>query len=361
MSDPKHIREIVDRVVGEVFEARVAELRGAIAERVAEELAEGPSEPAVDRSQGPTAQLDAAVASVQDAGAQADILRALVDGAAKFGARVLLMVARGGTLTGWQARGFEDNDGARGFSLDSSQGLAGRAIHDHTPAGAAAAEFSSDFVRRFGNPADGNAVVLPLVVRDKVPAVLYADAGTEKPHCDVPALQLLVRSTALWLELIGLRKTSPAAEAEASGSMAAVASASAAPAPKAQPVAPPEPPKPAVVAPPAPEPPPAAAPVAPAPAVSVSPEDEEVHKKAKRFAKLLVDEIKLYNQAKVAEGRKSKDLYERLKDDIDKSRATYEKRYGATAAAAANYFNQEVVRILAENDASLLGSNFPHS
>lgn len=358
MSDPKDIRKIVDRVVGEVFDARVAELRSAIAERVAEELAEAaPSAPSVDPSQGTTAQLDAAVASVQDAGAQADILRALVDGAARFGARVLLMVARGGTLTGWQARGFEDNDGARAFTLDSSHGLAGRAIHDHTPAGAAAAEFSSDFVQRFGNPADGNAVVLPLVVRDKVPAVLYADAGTGVPHCDVPALQLLVRSTALWLELIGLRKSSPSAEAEASGSMAAVAAASAAPAPMAQPVAPPEPPKPTVVAPPAPEPPP----VASAPAVSVSPEDEEVHKKAKRFAKLLVDEIKLYNQAKVAEGRKSKDLYERLKDDIDKSRATYEKRYGATAAASANYFNQEVVRILAENDASLLGSNFPHS
>ena len=83
-----------------------------------------------------------------------------------------------------------------------------------------------------------------------------------------------------------------------------------------------------------------------------------MHKKAKRFARLLVDEIKLYNPAKVAEGKQKKDLYQRLKEDIDKSRATYEKRYGATSAGKAGYFNAEVVRILGENDASVLGAGF---
>jgi hypothetical protein len=72
----------------------------------------------------------------------------------------------------------------------------------------------------------------------------------------------------------------------------------------------------------------------------------------------LMDEIKLYNQAKVAEGRKNRDLYDRLKEDIEKSRATYQKRYGNTAAAGADYFNQELIRSLAEDDVSLLGSNF---
>jgi hypothetical protein len=91
---------------------------------------------------------------------------------------------------------------------------------------------------------------------------------------------------------------------------------------------------------------------------SLSPEEAELHKKARRFAKLLVDEIKLYNQAKVAEGRQNRDIYPRLKDDIEKSRATYEKRYGATAAASGNYFAQELVRILANDDPSLLGGGF---
>jgi hypothetical protein len=93
-------------------------------------------------------------------------------------------------------------------------------------------------------------------------------------------------------------------------------------------------------------------------AAAVAPEEEEVHKKARRFAKLLVDEIKLYNQAKVVEGRTRRDLYERLRDDIDKSRATYDRRYGSTSAAAGNYFTQELIRILANDDPSLLGSGF---
>ena len=90
----------------------------------------------------------------------------------------------------------------------------------------------------------------------------------------------------------------------------------------------------------------------------LSSEDQEVHKKAKRFAKLLVDEIKLYNQKKVEEGKKNHDLYSRLKEDIDKSRQTYEKRWGSSAAGSANYFQSELVRILADNDASLMGAGF---
>jgi hypothetical protein len=71
-----------------------------------------------------------------------------------------------------------------------------------------------------------------------------------------------------------------------------------------------------------------------------------------------VDEIKLYNQKKVEEGKKNKDLYTRLKEDIDKSRQTYEKRWGSSVAASANYFQAELVRVLADGDAGLMGSGF---
>jgi hypothetical protein len=105
-----------------------------------------------------------------------------------------------------------------------------------------------------------------------------------------------------------------------------------------------------------------AAAAAPAPATdpfaNLSPADADVHRKAQRFARLLVDEIKLYNQVKVSEGRKNKDLYDRLHDDIEKSRATYQKRYGSTAAGATDYFSQELVRSLAEDDTSIMGANF---
>ena len=85
---------------------------------------------------------------------------------------------------------------------------------------------------------------------------------------------------------------------------------------------------------------------------------DEVHDKARRFARLLVEEIKLYNQTKVAEGRARGDLYSRLRDDIEKSRAAYQIRY-AGVIRDADYFSEELVRSLASNDRSLLGSSFP--
>ena len=94
------------------------------------------------------------------------------------------------------------------------------------------------------------------------------------------------------------------------------------------------------------------------PVSSISLEDQDVHRKAQRFARLLIDEIKLYNQAKVAEGRKNRDLYDRLKETIEKSRATYQKRYGKTVAASGNYLQNEIIRSLAEDDPSIMGANF---
>ena len=90
-------------------------------------------------------------------------------------------------------------------------------------------------------------------------------------------------------------------------------------------------------------------------------DEDELHKKARRFAKLLVEEIKLYNQPRVEEGRQHKDLYDRLKVDIEKSRSTYDKRYAESAVASADYFTQELIRILADNDVSLMGAGFPRS
>ena len=64
------------------------------------------------------------------------------------------------------------------------------------------------------------------------------------------------------------------------------------------------------------------------------------------------------NQPKVDEGRRSRDLYDRLKEDIEKSRAMYDKRYAESAVASADYFTQELIRILADNDATLMGPSF---
>jgi len=102
---------------------------------------------------------------------------------------------------------------------------------------------------------------------------------------------------------------------------------------------------------------------APAAAVAVDslPEDlQALHKKAKRFAKVTVQELFMYKKDEVIKGREHKDLYDRFKEEIDKSKALYDKRFEKIAAHNADYLYDELVRVLAEKDPSALG-NYPYT
>lgn len=87
--------------------------------------------------------------------------------------------------------------------------------------------------------------------------------------------------------------------------------------------------------------------------------EQRAHNDARRFARLLVSEIKLYNAAKVNEGRRNLDLYERLRDEVDRSRKVYDKRVSPAVATRFDYFYDELVQTLAEGDAAKLGANCP--
>lgn len=311
------IQSIIEEVVGEAFATALPGLRAEIVRRASEELESLTPAP----GSSPTDLISAATMAIQEATSQADILRHLLEGEARFAGRVALFVVKAGAIQGWQGIGFSDNEAVKRISLNTSAGLVARAIQSRTVSSGATSECDQGFLSVVGVPARDGCVVLPLVVKEKVAALLYADAGSAPGGTlDASALSTLTRWAALWLELAALRKAGGSAdEAQPQAAAAAVSAAT-----------------------------------------TASPPEDDLHKKARRFAKLLVEEIKLYNQPKVAEGKNNRDLYERLKEDIEKSRSTYDKRYGETPAASADYFNQELVRILADNDPSLMGANFSH-
>jgi hypothetical protein len=76
---------------------------------------------------------------------------------------------------------------------------------------------------------------------------------------------------------------------------------------------------------------------------------------ARRYAKLLVSEIKLYNDAAVQAGREKRDLLRRLKPEIDRARRLYDERVPASTPGRDACFQQELVQTLADGDAALLG------
>jgi hypothetical protein len=80
---------------------------------------------------------------------------------------------------------------------------------------------------------------------------------------------------------------------------------------------------------------------------------------ARRFAKVRIAEIQLYQAATVKAGRASGDLYGALKPHIDAARQAFEERYLGNGHQAADYLHFELVRALANDDATLLGPGYP--
>jgi hypothetical protein len=80
--------------------------------------------------------------------------------------------------------------------------------------------------------------------------------------------------------------------------------------------------------------------------------DEEAS--ARRYARLLVSEIKLYHESAVVEGRRDRDLATRLGGEIAHARVLYEQRVPPAVRQRVDYFHDELVRTLADGDATIL-------
>jgi hypothetical protein len=364
-------RQLVEHAVAQALHAQMPQLQSQIVQQVLEALpAQTREGSAATRENSST--LVHAVSSIHAGSTQKEILRALLDAGSGYCSRIALFVVKAGAASGWQSRGFGDDDTAKDFSLDLNAGPVAHTYQNRVATPGNIAEMGRRFVEQFGSPANEQVLMLPLALKDKVAALVYADGG-DIGKLDPDALELLVIATSAWLEVTSLRKQAAAKEDSEVASRAEIAPPPvhtvssysdpfAAHAPMHVPARLPAEPEPAAEVVEVASAHAASAAAAPAaatdPLAGLSHEDADVHRKAQRFARLLVDEIKLYNQAKVAEGRRNKDLYDRLKEDIDKSRGTFQKRYGNTAAANADYFQQELLRSLAEDDISIMGSNF---
>src|SRR5262249_58086416 len=83
-------------------------------------------------------------------------------------------------------------------------------------------------------------------------------------------------------------------------------------------------------------------------------EGDDADSSARRYAKLLVSEIKLYHEPEVVAGRRDRDLAMRLGGEIAHARTLYEQRVPAAIRERTDYFFEELVRTLANGDATLL-------
>ena len=384
-----------------------------------------------------------AISELNEQKSQADILKALVNRAASFAPRVAFFVVKGDQASGWRGRGFEGTVGDQAIQQISmalnADTVIGSAAKSLTTWSGGPGSHSEDhlLLNRLGEEPPQRIIAIPLTVRGRAVAVLYADsAGLDSESINLEALETLVSVSGMAVELLSVSRVAPkraaAEEAPAPAEPAQPAYVptseyEAAPAIEAEPeysAVEPEPHSaPEFTAEPEPEPafsgaetiqsyepepvesgsfmdspvaeqattfsddapqssgsfgeePPAwnAPPVEATPAATprrrygqdselpvevYGDEERRLHNDARRFARLLISEIKLYNEQKVAEGRAEHDLYDRLREYIDRSREMYDKRVKAEVASRYDYFHGELVNTLAEGDVSKLGSNYP--
>ena len=378
---------------------------GAISAAIAEVIAANPvaaPEPVGAPSGlevGPgIAVLLAAMTEVDTGANLTEVLTSLVNESAKQVDRVAMFIIKGPNAVGWYAKGFEANEAVKQIQIPLTHDTVFKNVqNDRAPLLFDPAAFgqTAQALQRMGT-LGSSAIAAPMVLRDKLAAVLYCD--TTGPMTDPQAafIDSLVRFASKTTDLLSFVPRAPGARPAPPVVAAGAAPRAIAPPPgpggagtvmfspaqvasMRQTSAPPPPPLPPPPPPPPPPPAgpkaegtgtvmftasqmdqmrqqmsqmkPAAAPAAPA----LSPEETKAHEDAKRFARLIVSEIKLYNEAKVTEGRKAKDLHSRLKEDIERGRQMYHDRISPGLRNNTNYFHDELVRLLAGGDPAALG------
>jgi hypothetical protein len=88
---------------------------------------------------------------------------------------------------------------------------------------------------------------------------------------------------------------------------------------------------------------------------ALQPEEQDLHRRANRVAKVSMQDIKMLRPNDVRLGREHKDICVRLRDDIEKAHKEYDRRFQSILVHPVDYFYDWMVEILGEGDAEALG------
>jgi hypothetical protein len=322
------------------------------------------------------------IGGLLDAAEPPRILSALFAAASALAPHLAIYVVRGPAAIAWRCSGIHAP--AR-MDWENGDSVFRRAISTGLPV-----QWRPGVVGAPGAPWGPAGAVYPLSVRGKTIALLCheanraagqaagnsaADAGVES------RMAVLARVASLSLEQAMHQGGGLALHAESALDTASEAP----PAPAEFPVAAPEP-EATLPAATAEEPPPSLSPVAwgqtaateaPAAADAVpekdaadteasSPSVDAAHAaRARRFAKVLAQDLELYLQrdrpGELAAAREQRDLYGRLQEDLDKCRQSFLERYPADSGLGLELLDDQLIAILAQGDAAMLGPAYPRT
>jgi hypothetical protein len=311
----------------EAVKAAVEAVRAehAAAERTAPAVASAPAEtgaPAVDEDDAGERleTIIGTIRAIDQARSLSEVLDALVAGAGQEAARAAVLLVRGGRVRGFRFTGFAPT--FDGSSLDvglSDAGIISIAVGQNRPASSASDGAAPAFADLAEHADSTEAIAIPVAVAGEVVAVLYVDQPDPEPGVlmlEPAALEVLARHAARALEALTALKTARSIVTDGAASAAAGTHGA-------------------------------------HNGASRGPAAEDEDEAARRYARLVISEIKLYHEDAVAEGRRDRNLATRLGGEIARARAMYEQRVPAHLRGAHEHFHAELVRTLAGGDVTL--------
>jgi hypothetical protein len=273
--------------------------------------------------------LDRRIGQLVSVATPSDVFKLLLESAPAMAPRASVFLVRQGQAKGWGATGFDAEAARRqrSHAAPAGEGWLGEVAASAEPVlrpGPRPSEID------FGQPAAGEVCGVALRVKGRPIALIVLErAAGEEPW--VPAaMTTLVRIAQVRLDLDLVRRKLEAASAAATGEPTGAAAASAAPNPTT-----------------APAPTPAAAPV---PSSEPSGADDEKLDAARRYARLVATDIRLYNEEAVLLGRKNGDLVARLDPHLRRGKETFLRRHGALGPAGLEILREAFVQVLAGGD-----------
>lgn len=289
---------------------------------------------------GPSAQesdapLATALDLIEGATSQSDLLKRLLEALAPLVERSALFILKQGLASLYAQRGFEPDASLRSEAVVPPEELEaliqGRvwSLRQKGPGYTALLKHLSTFEA-------AESVIFPLHHRKKTVALLLADSGLRNHMDHQEYVRALVHAASAML-------ASLAAAKEEEG--------------RPLPAVPPAPPAPAAATEAIPHP---SAPTQRIPdTIESAPPlglDPRTRAGAERLARVLVGDVELYFPAKVAQARSTGNLYGLLRDELDRSRATFVERFGEDLEQQSHIFSSTLIQQLCDGDPGKLGT-----
>jgi hypothetical protein len=266
----------------------------------------------------PDADLGAGLDLMAEAQTQGEVLKRLLDGAMRFAERSALYVIKQGIASLYAQRGFDGEHLKQGVPVvppaELEQLIQGQIALVTGPGPAYQA-----LLGPVGQAPAGALRIIPLHLRRKTVALLLVDSGAGEALAHPNILRAVVLGAEARLTYLAGAKEEERTQAEAHPSVLTqripdTISESAAPA-----------------------------------------LDPMVRVNAERSARVLVGDIELYFPAKVTQGQANGNLYAAMRDELDRSRASFVERYGAELESHHQIFYKTVVQQLCAGNPARLG------